>query len=196
MKKIATISTMILAAGLASAQMYNAQASGASQQQKKPAAPASQSAAGKTTAPAKTATKSSATTMAKNTTPAAKPSPTPKPAAAQSNEEIGKGKRDPFISPVITRIANPNGPACTSGPHCLVIDQVTLQGTVKTEKGWIAVLANPAKKVYYLRQNDAMFDGYIMRIDGNSVVFKQNVLDAMGKQAQREVVKTVAPPQA
>ena len=193
MKTIATISTMILAAAVAVAQ--NAPAT----TPKKPAAPASQSSTGKAATP----TTTTSTTAAKSTTAkktAKTPAPTTasaKPPAAkpegQPNEDLGKGKRDPFISPVVTRIVGPNGPACTSGPHCLAIDQVTLQGTVKTEKGWIAVLANPAKKVYYLRQNDAMFDGYIERIDGNSVVFKQDVLDAMGRKTQREVVKNVAP---
>lgn len=195
MKTMATISTMILAAALAVAQSAPAKTT-----PKKPAAPASQSSTGKAATPATststTAAKSTTATKApKTTTAMAKPAAA-KPAAkpeGQSNEEIGKGKRDPFISPVVTRIVGPGGPACTSGPHCLVIDQVTLQGTVKTEKGWIAVLANPAKKVYYLRQNDAMFDGYILRIDGNSVVFKQDVLDAMGRKTQREVVKNVAP---
>jgi Tfp pilus assembly protein PilP len=190
MKKIATIATMILAAGLAGAQAYPAQTQ---QTTKKPVAPASQSSTGKSSTSAKTATAQAAKattgkTAAKSTLPAAA-----KPAASQSTEDAGKGKRDPFVSPVITRIVGAGGPACSSGPHCLVIDQVTLQGTVKTDKGWIAVLANPAKKVYYLRLNDAMFDGYIERIDANSVVFMQNVLDAVGKQTKREVVKSVAP---
>ena len=195
MKTMATISTMILAAALAVAQSAPAKTT-----PKKPAAPASQSSTGKAATPSTPAS----TTAAKSTT-AKKPAKTPattamakpaKPAENQSAEDLGKGKRDPFISPVVTRIVGPGGPACTSGPHCLVIDQVTLQGTVKTEKGWIAVLANPAKKVYYLRLNDAMFDGYIERIDANSVVFKQDVLDAMGRKTQREVVKSVTAPAA
>src|SRR5512135_474054 len=170
MKKIATISTMILAATLAVAQAAPAKTT-----PKKPAAPASQSSTGKAAMP----TTPASTTAAKSTTAkktAKKPATTAmakptaaKPAENQSAEDVGKGKRDPFVSPVITRIVGAGGPACSSGPHCLVIDQVTLQGTVKTEKGWIAVLANPAKKVYYLRLNDAMFDGYIERIDANSV---------------------------
>ena len=190
MKKMVTIATMILAAGLALP----------AQTPKKPAAPASQSATGKPAAPAKT----SSSAAAKSTTakPAAKPAttaskpkarPAVEKAAALPSEDLGKGKRDPFLSPVITRIVGPNGPVCSSGPHCLVIDQVKLQGTVKTEKGWIAVLANPANKVYYLRANDAMFDGYVERIDANSIVFKQDVLDAMGRKSQREVVKSVVP---
>ena len=195
MKKIATISTMILAAGLA----LSAQTT-----QKKPVTPASQSPS-TTATPAKSATPAKTTTTktaakpttakapAKTTTATAKPAAAKPAAKPDTGEDLGKGKRDPFVSPVITRIVGPNGPVCSSGPHCLVIDQVKLQGTVKTEKGWIAVLANPANKVYYLRANDAMFDGYIERIDANSVVFKQDVLDAMGRKTQREVVKSVVP---
>jgi hemolysin activation/secretion protein len=193
MKTMATISTMILAAALAVAQSAPAKTT-----PNKPAAPASQSSTGKAATPMTantTATKSATAKKAAKTpttTAMAKP-PAAKPAEGQPGEDLGKGKRDPFISPVITRVVGPGGPACTSGPHCLVIDQVKLQGTVKTEKGWIAVLANPANKVYYLRLNDAMFDGYVERIDANSVVFKQDVLDAMGRKTQREVVKSVVP---
>ncbi len=191
MKTIATISTMFLAAALAVAQSAPAKTA-----PKKPAAPASQSSTGKAATPAA----APSTTAAKSTTTAKKPAKAPTatamakpPAAKPETEDAGKGKRDPFVSPVITRVVGPNGPVCTSGPHCLVIDQVKLQGTVKTEKGWIAVIANPANKVYYLRQNDAMFDGYIERIDANSVVFRQDVLDTMGRKSQREVVKSVVP---
>jgi len=173
MKATTTISSMMLAAVLAAGQAGPA---------KKPAAPASQSttaapAAGKPAAPAATSA----------------PAKAKAPEMTASQAAAMKGKRDPFVSPVVTRVQGPAGATCTTGKRCLIIDQLTLQGVVKTQGGWIAVVGNPAKKVYYLRGNDAVFDGYVMRIDGDSVVFKQNTIDAMGKQTQKEVVKRVAP---
>jgi Tfp pilus assembly protein PilP len=172
MKAIRTIATMILAAGLASGQAPA----------KKPSAPASQS-----TTASKPAAKPATSTAQKPATTAA----TPKP-ATQAASTSGKGKRDPFVSPVIQRIGSATSP-CATGKRCLVIDQLTLEGVVKTVNGWIAVVGNPGKKVYYLRINDALFDGYVERIDGNSIVFKQNATDAMGRQSQREVVKRITP---
>ena len=170
MKAIATISTVIMAAGMAAGQANPY----------KPAAPASQSPATTTAAkPAKPAS-----------TPAAKPAAAKPEAQAQDSS---RGRRDPFVSPVIVRMGTSAGTSCSTGKRCLIIDQLTVQGVVKTNNGWIAVIGNPAKKVYYVRENDALFDGYVTRITGDSVVFRQNMLDALGKTVQREVVKRVAP---
>lgn len=168
---------MMLMAGLAAGQAGTA---------KKPASQTPSTTAAPASKPAAPATKPAAT--AATTAPKAKA-----PEMSASQAAAVKGKRDPFVSPVITRVQGPNASACATGKRCLIIDQLTLQGVVKTQSGWIAVIGNPAKKVYYLRNNDAVFDGYVMRIDGDSVVFKQNTLDAMGKQTQKEVVKRVAP---
>lgn len=182
MKATATIAMMILAAGLAGGQAAP----------KKPTTPASQSTtATKPAAKPATTVAKPATTAAKPATTAAKKPAAPK-AATTAAATSGKGKRDPFISPVVARMGGLTSP-CATGKRCLVIDQLKLEGVVKTVNGWIAVVGNPANKVYYLRANDALFDGYVERIDGNSVVFKQSAVDVLGKQVQREVVKRIAP---
>jgi len=194
MKAMTTISMMILAAGMAAGQAKPAQ---------KPAAPASQSPATKMTTTTAAKPTSAKTTTAKTT--AAKPAaklgaasmvakPAAKPAAAKKEAptEWGKNKRDPFISPVVIRMGD-QAMGCSTGKRCLVIDQLTLEGVVKTVNGWIAVIGNPSKKVYYLRENDALFDGFVKRITGDSVVFQQNTVDTVGKAGQREVVKRITP---
>jgi hypothetical protein len=184
MKAKSIVVTMILAAGLAMGQTGTT---------KKPAAPASQSSTTKPATTTMTPAKPATTTAAK---PAGK---TPAKASAKSDTATvakttsGAGKRDPFLSPIIGHGPEGEGAPCATGKRCLVIDQLKLQGVVKTTNGWIAVIANPAQKVYYLRVNDALFDGYVSRIEGDSVIFRQNVLDALGKQTQREVVKRVIP---
>jgi hypothetical protein len=204
MKAIATISTMIMAAGLAAGQAASSPAY-------KPAAPASQS----QTAATKT-TKTATTTAAK---PAMKPATTAKPGAASVStakakpapsrgDDSARGRRDPFVSPVVERVSGDKGTACSTGKRCLIIDQLAVEGVVCSRldmltpvkfkeprkcQQWIAVLANPAQKVYYVRENDALYDGYVARITGDSVVFRQNVIDALGKSVQKEVVKRIAP---
>jgi len=178
MKAIATISMMFVAAGLAAGQATAY----------KPAAPASQSPTTKTTTT--TTTTTAAKTAAK---PAAKSATTKPPAKTDQAQDSSKGRRDPFISPVIVRMGTSTGTSCSTGKRCLIIDQLTVEGVVKTNNGWIAVIGNPAKKVYYVRENDALYDGYVTRITGDSVVFRQNVIDALGKTVQKEVVKRVAP---
>jgi hypothetical protein len=105
-------------------------------------------------------------------------------------------RRDPFLSPISTGSAGPALPAsnCNSGKRCLVVDQLVLRGVVKTATGMIAVVANTMNKAYFLHENDPVFNGYVVRITGDSVVFKENKVDRAGKTSVREVVKRVVPP--
>jgi len=109
----------------------------------------------------------------------------------------GLGKRDPFISPISTATGTALPASnCSSGKRCLVIDQLVLRGVVKTANGMIAVVANSVNKAYFLRENDPVFNGYVVRITGDSVVFKENTVDRIGHQGTREVVKRVTTPSA
>jgi len=112
--------------------------------------------------------------------------------AAKPKHPSGPGKRDPFISPIR---ANANEPInCGTGKRCLVVDQTNLQGIVKAPNGMIAVVSNPANKAYFLRENDPVYNGFVMRITPDSVVFREQVTDKLGKKYTREVVKKVSAP--
>jgi Tfp pilus assembly protein PilP len=102
------------------------------------------------------------------------------------------GKRDPFISPI--QVATTGVGACTGGKRCLIINQITLRGIVKSVNGWIAVVENPAQKTYFLHENDAVLNGFVSRITGETVIFKENMVDALGQQSQRDIVKYVSAP--
>ncbi len=100
------------------------------------------------------------------------------------------GRRDPFVSPVVDRGASGG---CAAGKRCLVIDQVVLRGIVRTPTGLIAVVANSANKAYFLREKDPVFNGMVVKITGDSVVFKESTVDNVGRVNTREVVKKVSP---
>jgi hypothetical protein len=107
------------------------------------------------------------------------------------------GKRDPFVSPIGTGSGGPQPAAnCGAAKRCLVIDQLVLRGVVKTASGMIAVVANAVNKAYFLRENDPVFNGYVLHITGDSVVFKENTVDNIGHKGTREIVKKVTPPSA
>ena len=101
------------------------------------------------------------------------------------------GKRDPFFSPVVQQ---PTGSGCSSGKKCLEIGQINLRGVVKSESGFIAVVTNTLNKAYFLHENDPVFNGYVLRITGDSVVFQETVQDKLGKPLIREVVKRIFTP--
>lgn len=119
-----------------------------------------------------------------------------KPEAAKSiAPEVARNRRDPFISPIrLQEDRMKSNPACTTGARCLVISQVVLKGVVKTQNGWIAMVENAAKKQYNLHEKDAVQNGVVTKITGDSIVFTETVTDPLGRPVSREVVKRVTAP--
>jgi Tfp pilus assembly protein PilP len=137
-------------------------------------------------------------TQAKNTAPAtvapmgesARTSTAPKQPKPEEKKWSMSGKRDPFFSPVVQQ----NGSGCATGKKCLEIGAINLRGVVKSESGFIAVVTNSLNKAYFLRENDPVFNGYVVKITGDSVVFQETIQDKLGKSFTREVVKRIFTP--
>jgi len=131
-------------------------------------------------------------------------SPSPTTVAVQDNKAASDkkpaksvnvaGRRDPFVSPVVTLSATGSG--CSSGKRCLAIDQVALKGVVRSDSGMIAVVVNSMDKAYFLHENDPVFNGYVLKITGDSIVFKETFHDKLGKPLTRDVTKTITRPVA
>jgi Tfp pilus assembly protein PilP len=123
----------------------------------------------------------------------------PKPMAAPEMAKIKTppartwsktGKRDPFLSPVRT-----GGPsACAAGRKCLIVDQMVLKGIVKSQEGYIAVVENSAQRAYFLREKDPVFNGVVTKITADSIMFRELVVDRLGKTSSRVVTKRVSAP--
>lgn len=101
-------------------------------------------------------------------------------------------RRDPFVSPVVNQSASGSG--CSTGKRCLAIDQIALKGVVKSDGGMIAVVVNALDKAYFLHENDPVFNGYVVKITGDSIVFKETVQDKIGHPFTREVTKKITTP--
>ena len=101
------------------------------------------------------------------------------------------GKRDPFFSPVVQQAG---GSGCSTGKKCLEIGHINVRGVVKSDTGFIAVVTNDLNKAYFLRENDPVFNGYVVRITGDSVVFQETVQDKLGKPFTREITKRIFTP--
>jgi len=101
------------------------------------------------------------------------------------------GKRDTFISPVVNR---QGGSGCSTGKKCLDIEQIALHGVVKSDNGMIAVVTNGLNKAYFLRENDPVFNGYVVKITVDSIVFKETLQDRLGKPFTKDVVKRILTP--
>jgi hypothetical protein len=143
---------------------------------------------------------------AKTTTLAVNKPKQPKPAVAVEDKKnpvdakkdahktisMAGGRRDPFLSPVVNR--SMGGSGCSTGKRCLAVDQIALTGIVKSEAGMIAVVINAMNKAYFLRENDPVFNGYVVKITGDSIIFKETLQDKLGKSFTREVTKKISTP--
>jgi Tfp pilus assembly protein PilP len=120
----------------------------------------------------------------------AKPAAATKQPKPEEKKWAMNGKRDPFFSPVVQQ----NGSGCSTGKKCLEIGAINLRGVVKSDTGFIAVVTNNLNKAYFLRENDPVFNGYVVKITGDSVVFQETIQDKLGKSFTREVVKRIFTP--
>lgn len=125
--------------------------------------------------------------------PEKKPEP---PASSVAQNEPAKlpspGKRDPFLSPLVA--AGTRNSSCTTGKRCLVVDQIVLKGVVQMRNGNLALVENAGKHSYPLHENDVLYDGSVVKISGDSVTFREESKDILGRPVSREVVKKVTTP--
>lgn len=154
----------------------------------------------KAAAPARSAPAKSTVVAVSKNTEAAAPADASEQAKADDKKPEDKkpedkkwamnGKRDPFFSPVVQQ----GGSGCATGKKCLEIGAINLRGVIKSDAGFIAVVTNNLNKAYFLRENDPVFNGYVMKITGDSVTFEETVQDKLGKSFTREVVKRLFTP--
>ncbi len=129
------------------------------------------------------------------------PTPVPTPAAEPPKNddadlsapayqyEVG-GRRDPFRSLLVrntterTRLRPP-------GLAGVMVDEIVLEGTIKAKSGWMAFIRSADNRSYVLRKGQALFDGEVMEITANEVVFRQNVNDPTNPKPFREVTKSM-----
>jgi len=103
-------------------------------------------------------------------------------------------RRDPFKSLIVGQNRQaPRGPL-PEGIAGLLIDEIDLTGIFKTSRGFVAqVVASNKGKSYLLREGDQLYDGDVVGIAQNEVVFKQIVNDPTVIKPFREVVKKLSP---
>jgi Tfp pilus assembly protein PilP len=104
-----------------------------------------------------------------------------------------QGRRDPFqslIGPTPKLQPGQRPP----GPPGFLIDEIKLQGVIRTkQQGLVAMVNGPDNKGYLIRIGDKVLDGEVIRITPSSVVFRQEVNDPTRIERFREVVKELSP---
>jgi len=111
---------------------------------------------------------------------------------APSESSTAAGRRDPFKAWVASssagRSASELGPL-PAGTRGLAISGLRLEGVVRQAPAddMIAVVTNYTKRAYFLRVNDAVYNGVVSKITPEAIYFKENTLDSRGRVVTREV---------
>jgi Tfp pilus assembly protein PilP len=95
-----------------------------------------------------------------------------------------QGRRDPFrslIGPATAKVLRENAPPGVAG---FLIEELDLQGVVRTKQGLVGLINGPDNNGYLLRVGDKVFDGEVVRITPTTIVFRQET---------REIVKELTP---
>ncbi len=111
------------------------------------------------------------------------------PSAPDAYHYDPQGRRDPFQSLIgpTPRLQPGQRPP---GPPGFLIDEIRIQGVVKTRlQGLVAMINGPDNKGYLVKIGDKVLDGEVIRITPNSIVFRQEVNDPTRIERFREVVK-------
>lgn len=114
------------------------------------------------------------------------------PTTADTYRYDPQGRRDPFQSLIGPKQVLQPGQRPPGVPGFL-IDEMKLQGVLKTKNGLVAMVNAPDNKGYLVRVGDKVLDGEVIRITQTTVVFRQEVNDPTRIERYREVIKDLAP---
>lgn len=100
--------------------------------------------------------------------------------------------RDPFRTLVIRRSDESQYPTLP-GKQGLVIDQMQIRGVVKAGGQTFAVVGTPqSSAAIFLRKDDEVFNGSVLAVDESSVLFRERMVDPLGKPYTRDVLKKLS----
>ena len=118
----------------------------------------------------------------------------PKPTVAAAKEGTGSGRRDPFTSLVSGKGGQTDIPqTLPPGIAGLVIGNLTLNGIVKAPNGMIAVVTNPQRRVYFLREGARLYNGQVEKITMDAVSFREQGKDVFGKPVDHQITRKLYP---
>lgn len=113
----------------------------------------------------------------------------PEPGSPAYQYEVG-GRRDPFRS-LLVRNTTERARLRPPGLAGVMVEEIDLQGTIRTKSGWMAFVRSADNRSYVLRKGQALFDGEVEEVNANEVVFRQNINDPTNPKPFREVTKTM-----
>lgn len=106
-----------------------------------------------------------------------------------------KGRRDPFKSlDVVTAIQATTAPIVRPpGLKGQLVSEINVVGIVKSKDGYMALANGYRGKTFFIHSKDELYDGKVLQIKSDTVVFSQTLTDNLGRKITHEVVKKLYP---
>jgi Tfp pilus assembly protein PilP len=148
--------------------------------------------------PAKGEVQQSGTTQQPGgTPPAAVPatSPAGNEAAVPIYKYEVKGRRDPFRSLDVTRTVQAASAPVVRPPGLKgqLVSEIRVVGVVKSKGALMAIVQGYRNKTFFIHPNDLLYDGKVLEVRNDAVVFSQILTDNQGKKTSQQVVKKLYP---
>lgn len=119
---------------------------------------------------------------------------TPEEAELESGDFVyqPRGRRDPFWDLLKGKNVKLKREE-KEGIAGMLIDELELEGILLKGKKYIALFKGPDGKPYDVKVGDSVYDGEIIKIDINTVVFKRILTIALGGTKEKIITKRLTP---
>src|SRR5262245_24967242 len=125
----------------------------------------------------------------------AAPAPASRAVVVPTYKYEAKGRRDPFRSLDVSASVQASAAPTVRPPGLKgqLVSEINLAGIVKSKNQYMAMATGYRGKTYFLQPNDDLYDGKVIEIKSDSVVFSQTLTDSQGKRLSQRVVKKLYP---
>lgn len=106
-----------------------------------------------------------------------------------------KGRRDPFRSLDVSETVQVSAAPAVRPPGLKgqLVSEINLAGIVKSKNQYMAMATGYRGKTYFLQLNDELYDGKVIEIKSDAVIFSQTLTDGQGRKLSQRVVKKLYP---
>jgi len=103
-----------------------------------------------------------------------------------------RGRRDPFWNLLQGKSVKVKREA-REGIAGMLIDELELEGIIFKEEKYIALFKGPDGRPYDVKVGDSVYDGEVIKIDINAVVFKRILTIALGGTKEKMITLRLVP---
>jgi Tfp pilus assembly protein PilP len=106
-----------------------------------------------------------------------------------------KGRRDPFRTLDVTNTIQAAAAPVVRPPGLKgqLVSEIKLVGIVKSKGSLMAIAEGYRSKTFFVHEKADLYDGKVLEIKNDAVVFSQTLTDSLGKKITQQVTKKLYP---